>query len=145
VSGWVTCARKLFRGAKVEDLIHDLDYLSRSCEQTALAADDPMKRRFYEGLSVAYYMVAQKLKGRFEYVEEDVVNQLYTGRQQVSARDLSGVWPGLNQLGPHRLCSFCGRDEREVGPLAPGPRVTICGQCAEFAREVIEHARGPRS
>jgi hypothetical protein len=136
--------KKLFRGAKVEDLIHDLDYLSRSCEQTALAADDPLKRRFYEGMSVAYYMVTQKLKGRFEYVEEDVVNQLYAGVEQVSARHLPSNGPGPTQAGSPRVCSFCGRDEREVGPLAPGPGVAICGQCADFAKEIIEHGRIPR-
>ncbi|MCL6443825.1 MAG: ClpX C4-type zinc finger protein [Alicyclobacillus sp.] len=136
--------KKLFRGAKVEDLIHDLDYLSQSCEQTAINADDPLKRRFYEGMSVAYYLVLQKLKGRFEYVEEEVVAQLYAGMEQAVELQASAAGSPSARSGSRRVCSFCWRDEREVGVLAPGPGVAICESCAEFAKEVIEHGQGAR-
>ncbi|MBX5437440.1 MAG: ClpX C4-type zinc finger protein [Alicyclobacillaceae bacterium] len=134
--------KKLFRGAKVEDLIHNLDYLAQSCEQTAIKTDDPMKRRFYEGMSVAYYLVAQKLKGRFEYVEEKVVSRLYSGMEQAGELHACVTEPRSGSAGSRRVCSFCCREEHEVGPLAPGPGVAICEQCAEFAKEVIEHGRG---
>ncbi|SFU59251.1 ClpX C4-type zinc finger protein [Alicyclobacillus macrosporangiidus] len=135
--------KKLFRGAKVEDLIHDLDDLSQSCERTAIQADDPLKRRFYEGMSVAYYLVSQKLKGRFEYVEEEVVNHLYTGMQRAEALRASAEQAQRTPAGG-RVCSFCGRGMDEVGPLAPGPGVAICGPCAEFAKEVIAHGNDAR-
>lgn len=136
--------KKLFRGAKVEDLIHDLDDLSQSCERTAVQADDPLKRRFYEGMSVAYYLVSQKLKGRFEYMEEEVVDHLYTGVQRAEELQASAEGARRMQGRSRRVCSFCGRDTQEVGPLAPGPGVAICGPCAEFAKEVIDHGKDVR-
>lgn len=132
--------KKLFRGAKVEDLIHDLDYLSGSCERTAVASDDPLKRRFFEGMAVAYYLVSQKLKGKFEYVEEDVVDHLYDGMKEAERNQATAAHTD-NAPSSRRVCSFCGRDESEVGPLAPGPKVAICDSCAGFAREVIGHIR----
>ncbi len=35
-------------------------------------------------------------------------------------------------------CSFCGRSEKEVGPLLQGLEATICPQCAEQAHQIVQ-------
>ena len=135
--------KKLFRGAKIEDLIVDVDALVANCEETARRADDLGKRRFYEGMAVAYQILSQKLKGKFEYLEEDVVQHLYTGVQRaadtgISAQTLSERREKIG--GAVRKCSFCGRGQGEGVHVVPGPGVAICGECVDFARSVMRQA-----
>jgi ATP-dependent Clp protease ATP-binding subunit ClpX len=33
-------------------------------------------------------------------------------------------------------CSFCGKEQDEVGYLVAGPNVFICNECVELCREI---------
>lgn len=33
-------------------------------------------------------------------------------------------------------CSFCGKEQAEVGYLVAGPTVFICNECVELCREI---------
>ncbi len=40
------------------------------------------------------------------------------------------------------LCSFCGKSDREVGPIIEGPdSVSICGYCVELCNNIIEQEK----
>lgn len=133
--------KKLFRGAKIEDLIVDLDALVINCEEIARRAGDLGKQRFYEGMAVAYQIMSQKLKGQFEYMDTDVIDHLYKGVEQFSAPSTSAQSSfqiqGENGGDQMRKCSFCGRGHEEGVRLVPGPGVAICNECVDFARDVI--------
>ena len=40
-------------------------------------------------------------------------------------------------MNKKRVCSFCGRDESEVGLLISGIHGFICDDCAEQAHEIV--------
>ncbi len=40
-----------------------------------------------------------------------------------------------------RRCSFCRRDEGQVGKLIAGPGVYICDECVEFCNEILDQER----
>jgi len=43
------------------------------------------------------------------------------------------------------VCSFCRRDETEVGKLVAGPKVYICDRCVSAASEIMAgHGGGQR-
>jgi ATP-dependent Clp protease ATP-binding subunit ClpX len=40
------------------------------------------------------------------------------------------------------ICSFCGKNEREVGPMIEGPgRIFICGNCVELCSSIIHQEK----
>jgi ATP-dependent Clp protease ATP-binding subunit ClpX len=39
--------------------------------------------------------------------------------------------------GPECICSFCGKDQEEVGKLIAGPDVFICDECIELCNEIV--------
>ncbi|KPK76990.1 MAG: ATP-dependent Clp protease ATP-binding subunit ClpX [Phycisphaerae bacterium SM23_30] len=51
----------------------------------------------------------------------------------------SGSGPPRRRSG---ACSFCGKSEREVGPLIEGPgRIFICGSCVDLCSNIIRQER----
>ena len=36
-----------------------------------------------------------------------------------------------------RYCAFCGKDEREVAKLIPGPNVFICDECVALCNQIL--------
>jgi ATP-dependent Clp protease ATP-binding subunit ClpX len=43
----------------------------------------------------------------------------------------------LKNKGPECVCSFCGKDQDEVGKLIAGPDVFICDECIELCNEIV--------
>ncbi|MGB3210537.1 MAG: ATP-dependent Clp protease ATP-binding subunit ClpX [Desulforhopalus sp.] len=48
----------------------------------------------------------------------------------------------LNNNGPDCICSFCGKDQEEVGKLIAGPDVFICDECIELCNEIVHDKDG---
>ena len=42
---------------------------------------------------------------------------------------------------PPRCCSFCGRTDKEVDLVIPGPLVSICNVCVEKCNKMMEEKR----
>ncbi|ALS26240.1 ClpX C4-type zinc finger domain-containing protein [Paenibacillus sp. 32O-W] len=122
--------KKLFRGAKIEDVIMELEKLSQLCEEKTKNSQSLERQRFYEGMAIAYTTVALKLKGEFDYIEPKVIDELYHAVE----KNLT------NTVHTEHVdtCSFCRRSKDEVGELALGPGVSICGECLKFGEEVIK-------
>ena len=38
---------------------------------------------------------------------------------------------------PELQCSFCGKDQNEVGKLIAGPKVYICDECVDLCNDII--------
>jgi ATP-dependent Clp protease ATP-binding subunit ClpX len=51
----------------------------------------------------------------------------------------------LNNKGPECICSFCGKDQDEVGKLIAGPDVFICDECIELCNEIVHDKDGSDS
>ena len=51
----------------------------------------------------------------------------------------------VNKNGPDCICSFCGKDQEEVGKLIAGPDVFICDECIELCNEIVHDKDGPDS
>lgn len=124
--------KKTFRGAKIEDLLMELEKLSSLCEEKSKSSEQLERQRFYEGMAVAYTTIAVKLKGDFDYIEPKVIDELYSSLEKTSMPN--------SQAKQHQpeVCSFCHRSREEVGELALGPGVAICSECLEFGSEVIK-------
>lgn len=118
--------KKNFRGAKIEDIILEVENLCRLCEEKARDCNDSETKRFYEGMAIAYITILVKLKGNFDYVEPAVIEELYHALERTS---------NATNIG----CSFCSRSQEEVGQLAFGPGVAICNECLEFGKKIIEY------
>lgn len=130
--------KKMFRGAKIEDLIISFDELSKQCEEYIKKSETMERQRFYEGMAIAYQTVALKLKGAFDYLEPNLLDELY---KQVETRDMKQEL--MNQengvpVSNIRICSFCKKDETEVNQLVLGPDVAICDSCLDFGKQVME-------
>lgn len=123
--------KKTFRGAKIEDVILELEKLSTLCEEKAKKSDQLERQRFYEGMAIAYTTISVKLKGEFDYIEPKVIDELYNALEKTSNPNISSTTPIEN-------CSFCQRSKEEVGELAMGPGVSICIECLDFGKEVIK-------
>ena len=121
--------KKTFRGAKIEDIILELEKLSSLCEEKSKSSDHLERQRFYEGMAVAYTTIVVKLKGDFDYIEPKVIDQLYESIEKTSIPN--------NNTQHVDACSFCHRSKSEVGKLALGPGVSICHECLAFGSEVI--------
>ncbi len=48
----------------------------------------------------------------------------------------------VNNNGPDCVCSFCGKDQEEVGKLIAGPDVFICDECIELCNEIVHDKDG---
>jgi ClpX C4-type zinc finger len=124
--------KKTFRGAKIEDLIMELEKLSSLCEEKSKSSEQLERQRFYEGMAVAYTTIIVKLKGDFDYIEPKVIEELYSSLEKTSM-------PNNQDTTQHpEVCSFCHRSRDEVGELALGPGVAICSECLQFGSEVIK-------
>lgn len=123
--------KKMFRGAKIEDVIIELEKLSSLCDEKSKSSDKLERQRFYEGMAIAYTTIAVKLKGDFDYIEPKVIDVLYDALEKNSKPN------SMNKTEHVEICSFCRRSREEVGELAMGPGVSICGECLEFGAEVI--------
>lgn len=124
--------KKTFRGAKIEDIILELEKLSSLCEEKSKRSDQLERQRFYEGMAIAYTTIAVKLKGDFDYIEPKVIDELYNAIEKTSNPNI------INNTQHVATCSFCRRSKEEVGELAMGPGVSICTECLEFGTEVIK-------
>jgi len=124
--------KKTFRGAKIEDIILELEKLSALCEEKSNSSGPLERQRFYEGMAIAYTTIAVKLKGDFDYIEPKVIDELYNALENTS--NLSNTVKTQHSSA----CSFCQRSKEEVGQLAIGPGVAICSECIEFGSEVIK-------
>ncbi|MEW5552181.1 ClpX C4-type zinc finger protein [Peribacillus frigoritolerans] len=122
--------KKTFRGAKIEDVILELEKLSQLCEVKTKDSQQLERQRFYEGMAIAYTTIALKLKGEFDYIEPKVIDELYNA---VEKNHDSTIHPKHVDT-----CSFCRRSKEEVGELAVGPGVSICRECLKFGEEVIK-------
>lgn len=124
--------KKTFRGAKIEDVILELEKLSTLCEEKSKSSDQLERQRFYEGMAIAYTTIAVKLKGDFDYIEPKVIDELYNALEKTSNPN------SISNTEHVTTCSFCRRSKDEVGELAMGPGVSICIECLEFGKEVIK-------
>lgn len=41
-------------------------------------------------------------------------------------------------MEPKLACSFCGKDQDQVGKLLAGPHVNICDECIDLCNDIIE-------
>ncbi|WP_192800092.1 ClpX C4-type zinc finger protein [Priestia endophytica] len=130
--------KKTFRGAKIEDMILELENLSALCEEKSQQSKEMGKQRFYEGMAVAYTTLIVKLKGEFDYIEPAVIDELYKAMKKTSQQSEQ------TKTDASETCSFCQRSKEEVGELAMGPGVSICKSCLEFGVEVL-NAPAPNS
>lgn len=48
-----------------------------------------------------------------------------------------------NNKGPECICSFCGKDQEDVGKLIAGPDVFICDECIELCNEIVHDKEDP--
>ena len=124
--------KKTFRGAKIEDVILELEKLSLLCEEKSQSSKQLERQRFYEGMAIAYTTIAVKLKGDFDYIEPKVIDELY------NALEINSKPKNISNTEQVSTCSFCRGSKEEVGELALGPGVSICSQCLEFGAEVIK-------
>ena len=76
--------KKTFRGAKIEDVILELEKLSLLCEEKSKGCEQLERQRFYEGMAIAYTTIAVKLKGDFDYIEPKVIDELYNSLEKTS-------------------------------------------------------------
>ncbi|MFX3632970.1 MAG: ClpX C4-type zinc finger protein [Candidatus Pristimantibacillus sp.] len=130
--------KKMFRGAKIEDLIISFDELSKQCEEYIKNSETMERQRFYEGMAIAYQTVSLKLKGAFDYLEPNLLDELY---KQVETRDMKQELMNhekSSSISSNRICSFCKKDESEVKHLVAGPNVAICDSCLDFGKQVME-------
>lgn len=124
--------KKMFRGAKIEDVILELEKLSSLCEEKSKSSDQLERQRFYEGMAIAYTTIVVKLKGTFDYIEPKIIDELYNNLEK-NSKPIKD-----NNVKHTGDCSFCGRSKEDVGELALGPGVSICSECLEFGAEVIK-------
>lgn len=132
--------KKTFRGAKIEDVILELEKLSSLCEEKSNDSDQLERQRFYEGMAIAYTTIAVKLKGDFDYIEPEVIDELYNALEKTSNPNNVNI-----NVESVSTCSFCRRSKEEVGELAMGPGVSICIECLDFGAEVIKSHSKPGS
>ena len=123
--------KKIFRGAKIEDIILELERLGILCEEKAQNSVVIERQRFYEGMAIAYTTIGVKLKGEFDYIEPKVIDELYDALEKTSNVKTKSKTEHIEN------CSFCLRSKDEVGNLALGPGVAICLECLQFGTEVI--------
>ena len=124
--------KKTFRGAKIEDVILEVEKLSLLCEEKSISSEQIERKRFYEGMAIAYTTIAVKLKGDFDYIEPKVIDELYNAIEKTSNPK------NISNTEHASTCSFCRRGKGEVGELALGPGVSICSYCLEFGAEIIK-------
>jgi hypothetical protein len=122
--------KNTFHEAKIEDIILELEKLSQLCEEKITKSEQLERQRFYEGMAIAYTTIALKLKGGFDYIEPSVIDHLYNAVKKTETNRPINT----NHV---EICSFCRRSKDEVGKLAIGPGVSICGECLKFGEEVI--------
>lgn len=125
-----------FRGAKKDDTILELEQLSSLCEEKSQICNQLASKRFYEGMAIAYKTIAIKLKGGSDHIVPKVIDELYNALEKNSLPNDNNNTSYHNKLHLN-ICSFCNKSKEDVGMLAMGPGVSICGGCLEFGGEVI--------
>ena len=116
--------KKTFRGAKIEDLIFELEKLSLICEEKYKSSEQLERQCFFEGMALAYATIGLKL-------EPFVINELYNAAGKTFSKDEA------HQTEHVKVCFFV-KEVEEVGEVAMGPGVSICGECLELGSEVIK-------
>ncbi len=124
--------KKTSRGVNIEDLILELEKLISLCEEKSEGSEQLDRQRFYEGMSIAYTTIAVKLKGDFDNIETTVIDDLYNAVQKTLNPN------NIKKIDEIETCSFCRKNQEQVGKLAIGPGVSICRHCLEFGAELIK-------
>ncbi|WP_311315971.1 hypothetical protein [Niallia sp. MER 6] len=71
-------------GAKLEEIMLELEQLSSLCEEKSKSCTLLESQRFYEGMAIAYTTVVIKLKSDFDYIDTKVINELYNALEKNS-------------------------------------------------------------
>ncbi|NUK29482.1 hypothetical protein HT574_05035 [Parageobacillus sp. VR-IP] len=91
--------------------------------------EDKEKQRFYEGMAVASKLAAMKLKGEFEYIDEEFIHHVYENMAEIDDTFSTA------QENTNERCSFCLQQKAQ---LARGPFASIYEDCLQFGLQVIE-------
>lgn len=94
--------------------------------------EDKKRQRFYEGMAVASKLAAMKLKGEFEYIDEELIHHLYESMKRLSVVEIND---SVAKENPKERCSFCLCEKNR---LARGPFASICEDYLQFGLQVIE-------
>ncbi|BDG35528.1 hypothetical protein [Saccharococcus caldoxylosilyticus] len=96
--------------------------------------EDKEKQRFYEGMAVASKLAAMKLKGEFEYIDEEFIHHVYENMKMLNVAEIDDTF-STAQENTNERCSFCLQQKAQ---LARGPFASICEDCLQFGLQVIE-------
>ncbi|WNS78895.1 ClpX C4-type zinc finger protein [Domibacillus sp. DTU_2020_1001157_1_SI_ALB_TIR_016] len=120
-----------FQGTEVKATVEGLQMLQQLCEDEAAKSEVPERKSFYEGMALAYSTIEQKVKGHAEYIQPEFIERLFDAMNKVENTPSA-------KHDYTETCSFCEKSRNEVDALALGPGVSICIECLDFGKEVIE-------
>jgi hypothetical protein len=67
--------------------------------------------------------------------------QIGTALEETLKRAIGDDWdaqvPKFEDDAKHAACSFCGKNQNEVGKLVAGPSVHICDECIELCKNIL--------
>jgi hypothetical protein len=124
--------KKLFSSQTVEGLIGDLEKFVQEMTKAIGNNEDVERKRFYEGMAVACKLIAMKLKGEFEHIDETLLNQVY---ENIKILDNEKKHDSKFMIETKERCSFCFQHKE---PLVKGPFASICEECLQFGMKVME-------
>jgi hypothetical protein len=107
-----------------------LEQFSEDMMAAVKNGEDKERQRFYEGMAVASKLAAMKLKGEFEYIDEEFIHHVYENMKTLINDTFSA-----SKENTKERCSFCLREKNR---LARGPYASICEDCLQFGLQVIE-------
>ncbi|EZP76979.1 hypothetical protein H839_10293 [Parageobacillus genomosp. 1] len=107
-----------------------LEQFSEDMMAAVKNGEDKERQRFYEGMAVASKLAAMKLKGEFEYIDEEFIHHVYENMKTLINDTFSA-----SKENTKERCSFCLREKNR---LARGPFASICEDCLQFGLQVIE-------
>jgi hypothetical protein len=110
-----------------------IELFSKALMTEAENAGDKERQRFYEGMAVASKLVAMKMKGEFEHINEAFIHHLYENMKALRIREIDNGFSAGREDRKER-CSFC---LQEKDRLARGPFASICEDCLQFGLEII--------
>jgi hypothetical protein len=161
-------------GPSLEQLMAEMKDLEGHALRLSEQAATPLEQKCLQGMAVAFRFVAEIAKGGAGSVQEHMsmlphmarylavegpqaerqairpktppvqTRPEHAAREQSLQGESETVESGRKPTPEERSCSFCGKGERAVKKLVPGPGVAICGECLAFAKQVLEQGGGPR-
>jgi hypothetical protein len=124
--------KKLLSSQTIEGLIEDLEEFVKRMMDAIGNNKDVEQNRFYEGMAVACKLIAMKLRGEFEQIDEMFLNQVY---ENIKILDNEKKQDRVLVTKTKERCSFCFQSKE---PLVKGPFVSICEECLQFGVKVME-------